>query len=89
MIQLSVGVGSYAAVIEANEAGLKVLFLCRQITHICLVAGISLVKISVAFFLLRLATARPYYWFLWGMIVFLVTFTLVCWGTLVGDNLKR
>jgi hypothetical protein len=66
MIQLSVGVGSYTAVISAKGELLKTLFLCRQITHICLVAGISLVKVSVAFFL------------------FLITFTLVCWGTLVS-----
>jgi hypothetical protein len=84
MIQLSVGVGSYTAVISAKGELLKTLFLCRQITHICLVAGISLVKVSVAFFLLRLATSRSHTWFLWSMIVFLVTFTLVCWGTLVS-----
>jgi hypothetical protein len=83
MIQLSVGVGSYTAVLNA-KGKLQTLFLCRQITHIGLVAGISLVKVSVAFFLLRLATARSHTWFLWSMIVFLITFTFVCWGTLVS-----
>jgi hypothetical protein len=85
MIQLSVGVGSYTAVLNTKGEALQTLFLCRQITHIGLVAGISLVKVSVAFFLLRLATARSHTWFLWSMIVFLITFTFVCWGTLVSD----
>jgi hypothetical protein len=88
MIQLSVGVGSYTAVLNAKEESLQTLLLCRQITHIGLVAGISLVKVSVAFFLLRLATARSHTWFLWSMIVFLITFTFVCWGTLVSGLVK-
>jgi hypothetical protein len=88
MIQLSVGVGSYTAVLDAKGEALKTLFLCRQITHIGLVAGISLVKVSVAFFLLRLATSRSHTWFLWSMIVFLITFTFVCWGTLVSGFVR-
>ncbi|KAH8808753.1 phosphatidylserine decarboxylase [Xylogone sp. PMI_703] len=45
--------------------------------------GISLVKISIGFFLLRLIPGKKQKWFLWGMIVFLVAFTLACVGTLI------
>jgi len=45
--------------------------------------GISLVKISIAFFLLRLVQAKAYKRFLVGMIVFLTLFCLSCAGTLI------
>lgn len=85
MLQISLGVGKYVAVIQANEEGYMTLLLARQVHMICVVAGISLVKISVSFFLLRLATRRIYTWFLWSMIGFLIAFTLVCMGTLVSS----
>ncbi|RFU26851.1 hypothetical protein B7463_g9484, partial [Scytalidium lignicola] len=45
--------------------------------------GISLVKISIGFFLLRLVPGKKSKWFLWGMIAFLSAFTLACVGTLI------
>lgn len=45
--------------------------------------GISLVKISIAFFLFRLVNERWYKHFLTGMVVFLVLFTISCAGTLI------
>jgi hypothetical protein len=53
---------------------------------ISVVAGISLVKISISFFLLRLATRKAYTWFLWGVIGFMAAFTLACMGTLVSQR---
>jgi hypothetical protein len=44
---------------------------------------VSSVKISIAFFLLRLSTKTPYNRFLWGIIAFIVVFTLVCAMTLI------
>lgn len=45
--------------------------------------GISLVKISIAFFLRRFVPNKKYQHFLTGSIVFLVAFTLSCAGTLI------
>ncbi|PMD25802.1 hypothetical protein NA56DRAFT_529236, partial [Hyaloscypha hepaticicola] len=45
--------------------------------------GISLIKLSVAFFLLRLVPGKVYKWFLYGMIAFLVAFTLSSEGTIL------
>ncbi|KAK7898083.1 hypothetical protein LTR67_004715 [Exophiala xenobiotica] len=45
--------------------------------------GISLVKISIAFFLKRFVPFKNYQRFLIGAIVFLVAFTLSCAGTLI------
>ncbi|KAF1834932.1 hypothetical protein BDW02DRAFT_317965 [Decorospora gaudefroyi] len=82
-IQVSLGVGKYAAVAKANPEGYRNLLKARQIHMIAVVAGISLVKISVSFFLLRLATKKAYVWFLYGLIGFLALFTLACMGTLI------
>ncbi|KAL3422256.1 integral membrane protein [Phlyctema vagabunda] len=45
--------------------------------------GISLVKISLAFFLLRFVPGKNQRYFLIGMAVFLIAFTVACVGTLV------
>lgn len=57
----------------------KVLY----IHSIIIMVGISTVKISIAFFLLRLSTRTPYSRFLYGVIVFIVMLTLACAGTLI------
>jgi hypothetical protein len=56
--------------------------MARQIHMITVMTGISLVKISVSLLLLRLVVRRLYVWFLWGVIIFMVAFTLACVGTL-------
>ena len=82
MVEISCGVGKYAAVIQADAEGYRTLLKARQIHQITVMTGISLVKISISFLLLRLAAKKAYIWFLWGMVVFMVCFTLVCLGTL-------
>jgi hypothetical protein len=86
MVEISHGLGKYAAVIQADGDGYRTLLKARQVHMISIVAGIALVKVSVSFFLLRLATRRIYSWCLWGLIGFLITFTLVCMGTLVSHT---
>lgn len=56
----------------------------RRIRLELLVVGISLVKISVSLFLMRLVQRKTYAIFLWTLIGFLVAFTVACLGTLVS-----
>ncbi|KAF2748441.1 hypothetical protein M011DRAFT_400844 [Sporormia fimetaria CBS 119925] len=50
---------------------------------VLIMVGISTVKISIAFFLLRLSNSKPFHRFLYAIIVFLVLMTLACAGTLI------
>ncbi|OQV06086.1 hypothetical protein CLAIMM_10717 [Cladophialophora immunda] len=55
----------------------------RFFHSIIIMVGISLVKISIAFFLRRFVPNKNYQRFLLGCIVFLVAFTISCAGTLI------
>lgn len=55
----------------------------RFFHSIIVMVGISLVKISIAFFLRRFVPSKNYQRFLMGSIAFLVAFTLSCGGTLI------
>ncbi|KAE9370760.1 hypothetical protein N431DRAFT_40454 [Stipitochalara longipes BDJ] len=75
------GVGMHTASITAEEF---VKLLHWQFFHsLTVTLGISLIKISVAFFLLRLVPSKAYKWFLYGMITFLIAFTLSSEGTIL------
>ncbi|KAI9050571.1 hypothetical protein LZ554_005732 [Drepanopeziza brunnea f. sp. 'monogermtubi'] len=68
------GRGRYTADIRPDE---MVRMLHWQFYHsIANTVGISLVKFSVAFFLLRLVPGKRFKMFLWGAITFLVFFTI-------------
>ncbi|CZS91578.1 uncharacterized protein RCO7_07024 [Rhynchosporium graminicola] len=47
------------------------------------VLGLHLVKISICFLLMRFVNGRVYRIALWSIVIFLVLFTVACWGTLV------
>ncbi|KAI5776376.1 phosphatidylserine decarboxylase [Geopyxis carbonaria] len=47
------------------------------------VLAICFIKVSVAFLLMRLAALTKYKRFLWGIIAFMIAFTLACEGTLI------
>lgn len=81
--QVSLGVGKYVAVIEADEEAYRQILKARQVHMIAVVIGLSVAKISVAFFLLRLTIRRLFSYLLWGVIIFLTCFTIACTGTLV------
>jgi len=75
------GVGMHTFSITPDEF---VKMLHWQFFHSLIVTlGISLVKISVACFLLRLVPGKAYRWFLYGMMIFLTAFTLSSEGTLL------
>jgi predicted cobalt transporter CbtA len=81
-MEISCGVGKHIAVIQSNPEDFQTLLRFRQIHMTTVMTGISMVKISVSLLLLRLATKKLYRWFLWGMIGFLIAFTIACMGTL-------
>jgi len=75
------GIGMHSVAIPVSELG---KLLHWQFYHSLIVMfGISLIKISIACFLLRLVTGKVYKIFLYGMTVFLTLFTLACAGTLI------
>ncbi|KAF3038265.1 hypothetical protein E8E12_000315 [Didymella heteroderae] len=55
----------------------------HQVHMIFVVIGISVAKISVTFFLMRLTIRRLYSYFLWGVVIFLACFAIACVCTLV------
>jgi hypothetical protein len=57
----------------------KVLY----VHSIIVMVGISTVKISIAFFLLRLSTSKPFHRFLYVVMVFIVLMTIACALTLI------
>lgn len=77
-----IGLGKHLPVIRMNEEGYREFSKLRQVLSITVGVGIGLVKISVAFFLLRLVTKKAYKWFLRGFIVFMLLFTVGCTGAL-------
>ncbi|KAL2062161.1 hypothetical protein VTL71DRAFT_6427 [Oculimacula yallundae] len=47
------------------------------------VLGLHLVKISICFLLMRFVNGRAYRMVLWSIVIFLILFTIACWGTLI------
>ncbi|KAH9207631.1 hypothetical protein DL95DRAFT_395890 [Leptodontidium sp. 2 PMI_412] len=74
------GKGMHAASIRPDE--FVRYFHWTYFHSIIVTVGISLVKLSVGFFLLRLATGKPHRIFLWCVIAFLVAFTFSSAGTI-------
>ncbi|KAL2851223.1 hypothetical protein BJX68DRAFT_69434 [Aspergillus pseudodeflectus] len=78
-----VGMGLWSAAIEAKNYGGK---LSQWIWwhSLIVVLGISLVKISLGFFLLRFTAQKKWLkWFIIGSIIFLTLFTIASLGTLI------
>jgi len=80
--QVPNGLGKHLDVIKLNPQKYEQLLKLRYAHQIICGPAVTVVKISIAFFLLRFATKKSYIWFLRGLIVFLVAFLLTCAGTL-------
>lgn len=80
--QTKVGMGRHLAVVTMNPDTYKEFLRLRQVASILASFGVALVKISIAYFLLRLVVHKPYVWFLHGLNIFMTFFTLACVGTL-------
>ncbi|KAL2802986.1 hypothetical protein BJX63DRAFT_413326 [Aspergillus granulosus] len=78
-----VGMGQFAAAIEFNNTNGKLMQWIWW-HALVVVLGISLVKISLGFFLLRFTTQKKWLkWFIIGSLIFLVLFTIASLGTLI------
>jgi hypothetical protein len=80
--QTKVGMGRHYAVIQMNPRTYKEFLKLRQVSSVLAQIGVSLAKVSVAYFLLRLVIQRKYRWFLHGLNIFTILFTIACVGTL-------
>jgi hypothetical protein len=82
VLEVPYGLGKYLSVIQMDPMKYQQLLKVRYVHQIICNAAVTVVKISVALFLLRFATKKAYRWFLHGLNVFLVAFMLTCTGTL-------
>jgi hypothetical protein len=82
ILEVPLGLGKYLSVIQMDPIKYQGLLKIRYVHQIICNAAVTIVKISVAFFLLRFATLRAYRVFLYGLNVFLLAFMITCTGTL-------
>lgn len=80
--QTKVGMGKHMAVITMDGAKYANFLRLRQVASILAAIGVALVKISIAYFLLRLVVHRRYVYFLHGLNIFVVLVTTACVCTL-------
>jgi len=80
--QTKVGMGKHMAAITMDEAEYASFLRLRQVTSILASIGVALVKISIAYFLLRLVVHRSYVYFLHGLNISMALVTAACVGTL-------
>ena len=79
--EINYGVGRHEDCTPLSDVG---LYWKWQFYHnIWVMFGLVFVKISMALFLMRLASKRIWKNLLWGIIAFLVCFALACAGTLI------
>lgn len=80
--QTKVGMGKHMTAIMMDEQKYQSFLRLRQVASILASIGVALVKISIAYFLLRLVVHRSYVYFLHGLNIFVVLVTAACVGTL-------
>lgn len=75
------GAGQHIAYLEPGKSmiGLKLNFATQPIY----LWAITLVKVSIALFLLRIAPRKFYTKFLWAVIAFLIVYTTACFMTIM------
>ncbi len=79
------GLGRYLAVVLSNSAKFEELLKWTYLESIFVVAGVSAVKISVAFCLLRFSVSKQQKWILYGSIGFLMLLTIACCSYLTWE----
>lgn len=82
-IRTDLGLGRHMAVLFFDLPKFAELTKVQYVQSITMMVGISAVKISIAFCLLRLSVQRLYARILYGSIVFLILMTIACAGTLI------
>ncbi|EKG13089.1 hypothetical protein MPH_09765 [Macrophomina phaseolina MS6] len=77
------GLGKHAVVMVTDVHHYTEFSKWLYAHSVIVMVAVSSVKISIALFLMRLAQRTRNVKFLWGMIAFLIAFTLSCMGTLI------
>ncbi|KAL1652045.1 hypothetical protein SLS58_000169 [Diplodia intermedia] len=77
------GLGKHAVVMLSDPVSYTQFSKWLYIHSLIIMVAVSAVKVSIALFLMRLAERTRKVRFLWGMIVFLVLFTISCACTLI------
>ncbi|CAO2649724.1 Nn.00g010160.m01.CDS01 [Neocucurbitaria sp. VM-36] len=77
------GLGKHLMALFVDPHKLMELTKVQYVQAILIMVGISAVKISIAFCLLRLSVQRTYARILYGSIIFIVLMTIACAGTLI------
>ncbi|KAK8240245.1 phosphatidylserine decarboxylase [Phyllosticta capitalensis] len=83
IVEVQYGLGKHTAVMMVDADGYKMFTLWLYVHSIVVMCAVSSVKISIGLFLLRVVERTKYQRFMWGMIVFLICFTLTCACTLI------
>lgn len=77
------GLGKHNLALMMDPMNYMRLSKILYVHSILVMVGVSSVKISIAFFLLRLSTRTPYSRFLYGIILFIVLLTIACAMSLI------
>ncbi|KAK1919213.1 hypothetical protein P3342_008937 [Pyrenophora teres f. teres] len=82
ILQVPLGLGKYTSVIQMDPVKYQHLLKTRYAHQIICNAAVTIMKISVAHFLLRFATMKAYRVIFYCLNSFLLAFMLACTGTL-------
>ncbi|KAH7366586.1 hypothetical protein BKA66DRAFT_470539 [Pyrenochaeta sp. MPI-SDFR-AT-0127] len=83
ILRIDNGLGRDVAVTLTDVSRFRAQIMMTYIEAIVVLAGLSAVKVSVAFCLLRFTITRSYQRVLFGSIIFIVVFTLACCAGLI------
>lgn len=83
VLRSSLGLGKHFPVLLTRLDDLTEMTEVLYIQGLIMVVGVTIVKISIAYSLLRLATQKLYVRILKGTIIFLIVMTIFCVGTIV------
>ncbi|KAF2111020.1 hypothetical protein BDV96DRAFT_500396 [Lophiotrema nucula] len=83
IIETRYGLGKHTLVMFLDPVAYENFSKTLYIHSIIIMVGVSTVKVSIAFFLMRLSTRTPYSRFLYGVIVFIIVLTITCAMTLI------
>jgi len=82
-LRTDLGLGRHFRVLLMIPTNFVTLSKIQYIQSLLVLVGVSSVKTSIAFCLLRLSTQRWYSRTLYGSVIFIVLMTTACFGTLV------
>ncbi|KAK0664703.1 hypothetical protein DIS24_g215 [Lasiodiplodia hormozganensis] len=81
--EIKYGLGKHAIVMLSDPVGYTQFSKWLYVHSLIIMVAVSAVKVSIALFLMRLAERTRKVRFLWGMIIFIILFTISCACTLI------